>query len=169
MYWYHTRSWLRRVLVSVLPDECTSQGALQTALVIVSLSIALTSVLQMAIHQLAFLLEFQKQDESKCSYFAFIKFHLLTSYVSKVKAGQGCTNHESLLVYVSSTKFSNFVSYLKKSKTLSSVSHLRFIDKMKCSPCWYRDDKVFSGIPSEPVQEWGGNLLAWDVRDKINN
>lgn len=134
MYWYHTRSWLRRVLVSVLPDECTSQGALQTALVIVSLSIALTSVLQMAIHQLAFLLEFQKQDESKCSYFAF-KFHLLTSYVSKVKAGQGCTNHESLLVYVSSTKFSNSVSYLKKSKTLSSVSHLPLADTgmTKCS------------------------------------
>lgn len=53
-------------MVSALPDDCTSQGALQTALVIfVSFSIALTSVLQMAIHQLAFLFEFQKRDESK--------------------------------------------------------------------------------------------------------
>lgn len=52
MYWLHLQSQFTLVLVSVLPDDCTSQGGLQTALVIfVSFSIALTSVLQMAVHQ----------------------------------------------------------------------------------------------------------------------
>lgn len=46
---------------SVLPDTCSSQGALQTALVIfVSFSIALTSVAQMAIYHMVVLFEFQK-------------------------------------------------------------------------------------------------------------
>jgi len=72
MYWWRMRSQFRLALVSVLPDDCTSQGALQTALVIfVSFSIALTSVLQMAIRQLVVLLEFQKTDERKCSCFTF--------------------------------------------------------------------------------------------------
>ena len=76
MYWLRMQSQFRLVLVSVLPDDCTSQGALQTALVIfVSFSIALTSVLQMAIRQLVVLFEFQKKDGRTCSYFAFFEFH----------------------------------------------------------------------------------------------
>lgn len=63
MYWLCTQSQFRLVLVSVLPDDCASQGALQTALVIfVSFSIALTSVLLMAIYQLVVWFEFQKKD-----------------------------------------------------------------------------------------------------------
>lgn len=51
MYWLCMQSRVRVALVLVLPDNGTSQGALRTALVIfVSYNIALTSVLQMAIH-----------------------------------------------------------------------------------------------------------------------
>lgn len=95
MYWLCMQSQFRLVLVSVLPDDCTSQGALQTVLVIfVSFSVALTSVLQMAIHQLVVLFEFQKKDERKYSYFTFFEFHPTTGFMSKVKPGQTSENSE---------------------------------------------------------------------------
>lgn len=53
----------------MLSDDCTSQGALQTSLMIfVTFSIALTSVAQMAIYHMVVLFEFQKKHERKCSY-----------------------------------------------------------------------------------------------------
>lgn len=95
MDWLPAQSQFGLMLVSELPDDCTSRGALQTALVIfVSFSIALTSVLQMAIHQLVVLFEFQKQDERKCSYFTFFEFHPPAGFTSKVKPGRGSKTPE---------------------------------------------------------------------------
>lgn len=90
MYWLHTQSQFRLGLVSVLPDDSTSQGALQTALVIfVSFSIALTSVSQMAIHQLVVLFEFQKKDEKKNAATTLNLLGSIPQQVSRLRLNQG--------------------------------------------------------------------------------
>lgn len=95
----------------MLPDDRTSQGALQTALVIfVSFSIALTSVAQMGIYRMVVLFEFQKKDERKCSYSTFF-FTSIPQQVSclRLNEGNGVKKPKQLSGYTSSSKFFNFV------------------------------------------------------------